>query len=96
MLQHTNRQQEFRVKCASDLILLLELRIDKSFIFKNVLHLPLCVCIKGIDLYSHTYAGGHFPQQVVGSPGQHAPIVTSRGVLPHPSQGTLSLISGAR
>ena len=55
--------------------------------------LCICVCVKGINLYnySHTYAGDdHFPQQVVGSPGQHAQIVTAQGVLTHPSQGTLS------
>ena len=49
----------------------------------------ICVHI----LYLYTYAGDdHFPQQVVAraSPGQHDPMVTPQGVLPHPFQGTLS------
>ena len=53
----------------------------------------ICVCVKGIIHYLYTYAGDdHFSHQVVAraSPGQHDPIVTSQGVLPHPSPGTLS------
>ena len=51
------------------------------------------MCVKGIIHYLYTYAGDdHFSHQVVAraSPGQHDPIVTAQGVLPHPSQGTLS------
>ena len=51
----------------------------------------IILCVSRVFLYSPTYAGeDHFSQQVVASPGQHAPIVTAQGVLPHPSEGTLS------
>ena len=51
--------------------------------------------VNGSNLYLYTLAGDdHFPQQVVGSPtaDRHTPIVTSRGVLPHHSQGIYHLV----
>jgi len=51
----------------------------------------LTVTSRHIILYSHTHVGEeHLPQQVVGSSGQQAHIVTAQGVLPHPFPGTLS------
>ena len=51
--------------------------------------------VNGSNLYSYTHAGDdHFPQQVVGSlaANHHTTIVTSRGILPHRSQGIYHLV----
>lgn len=64
--------------------------IDRSFDFKLFCTFD-CHMQTHYTLFTHICIGDdHLPQQVVGSSGQDAPIVTPQGVLPHHFPGTLS------